>query len=329
MTENQTTHDPATKPFDWNEYLASYPEVGKYFEGHYRVVPLALPLRTEDMDGVHHGYEAMSQGEQSFVFDDNMLVKYPWSDGCDYVVRLERNGRDYLIREAILNEHPEFGHDWDASSEVEAGWVLADIDSLAGHGYFEWRGDDPEDGWLWHFPPKRVSHKIRRIGKQPGSIRPRIQRAMLAWFGEERFGPLRVPLRLGNRTDHYLSVSFGGFVPELVARLTQNKLQVTMVWQGKPLPCVASFEAVPLLTADGVYVCSQCGEFEFYRSREMLWCSRLFNPFFQWIQDELATAQWLVIDRSESAPSVRLATECPAPRRDVTVLPLRNDPPAQ
>jgi len=125
-------------------------------------------------------------------------------------------------------------------------------------------------------------------------VRPRIQRTFLDWLASnrERFA---VPIRITKRTDRHIEWWFVGVNPIVYGVLTWE-IGVGVEWEGETWDYLTFFEASPRRTAGG-YLCSMCipEARQVFASREVLWRDHLFEPFLEWVNDDLAKARWIGI----------------------------------
>ena len=131
----------------------------------------------------------------------------------------------------------------------------------------------------------------RHAKKQP---RKRFHREFWKWLLENE-PDLAYPLTFKRRTQEALFFSFEGLTPILEICIGHDigiyVLQNDEIWDA-----LLFFEGYPIKTTGG-YECTLClPEFkETYSSRETLWIQHVFEPFREWIQNDLRPAQWLML----------------------------------
>lgn len=128
--------------------------------------------------------------------------------------------------------------------------------------------------------------------------RPRIQRAFESWFKKNstRFA---VPILLTKITSRGIKLRFHNYPDCLSVWLSSNELAVHVDWQGEWWDMIIDLDVWPYHTRGG-YKCKCClvepGESAvIFPSREALWQDHLFDPFLEWVNEELAPARWLQI----------------------------------
>lgn len=142
--------------------------------------------------------------------------------------------------------------------------------------------------------------------------RPRIQRAFVRWFKENR-NRFEVPVRLVKITAKGVELRFQNYPDCLSVWLSRNdELGVFVTWQGKlwdtligPSGSVRRWSRSIRRDAprnwhedyrEG-YVCIFClHEFPnvmLFSSPEALWQDHIFDSFLEWVNEELAPARWL------------------------------------
>lgn len=134
--------------------------------------------------------------------------------------------------------------------------------------------------------------------------RPRIQRAFVCWFNENR-GRFNTSVRVGRVSARLVELHFPGYPACLSACLSPDELNVYVTWQGECWDLLSSLEASPFHTAQG-WKCRQCvienaDSARLFPSRESLWQDHLFEPFLRWVNEELAPARWLQVSRTQGA----------------------------
>lgn len=121
-------------------------------------------------------------------------------------------------------------------------------------------------------------------------FRRRWQKAFIQWYtaNEQRFA---IKLELLKLTDTRLAVGFSGVSRALTANVMCNEISVVVEWQGFLWDIIQDFETYPQRIPAG-YACSQCPEDvrPIFPTRKALWCAEVFEPFLEWVNQDLANA---------------------------------------
>jgi len=137
--------------------------------------------------------------------------------------------------------------------------------------------------------------------------RPRIQRAFLRWFQENR-RRFNVRIELSQITDKGVRLHFSGYPDILSVWLSRWDLSVCVDWQGESWDMLISLDAIPESSPTG-YRCMLCeNASSTWLTREALWQDHLFEPFLEWVNERLAPATWLRLYGTEGGSS--WATYC-------------------
>ena len=118
------------------------------------------------------------------------------------------------------------------------------------------------------------------------------------WFNVNR-SSFAVPIILREITADGVGLRFPNHPDCLSAWLSRNELNVHVKWQGQCWDTLVSLDGFIDHVPDG-YKCSLCvhehGEAaKLFSNREALWLDHLFDPFLNWVNEELAPARWLQI----------------------------------
>jgi len=131
----------------------------------------------------------------------------------------------------------------------------------------------------------------------PRSPRCRIplHNSFFQWYAvnENRFA---IKLHMLKHTGRCLEIGFGGINPILTAHLVKNEIAVIVESQGTYWDMILDLDARPKHVPGG-YMCGYCLE-EYRRtfpSLEALWYDHLFEPFLQWVNDDLAKSEEISI----------------------------------
>jgi hypothetical protein len=177
-------------------------------------------------------------------------------------------------------------------------------------------------------------------GREPRPTRQkprrRLHREFLRWLRLNR-ARFAIGIAPGKRTDKALEFCFVGINPAITGILSTRDVNVnvmfedadfddgnwdTLIWLfhgAKPVP--------------GGYICSQCKP-EYKRvfpDLVALWTDHLFEELLKWVNEDLAPANWLVLNDTvkafNSAWITPLHSDAPGPPDCVhTALPLRTQP---
>jgi hypothetical protein len=122
------------------------------------------------------------------------------------------------------------------------------------------------------------------------TVRPRIQRAFLAWLGESA-PRLKRRIILRRRTDEAIRFEFGVGAPYLHGWLNRREVVVAVNVEEMTWDLILNLEADPERTEGGV-ACSLCDDDKrrVFASREELWRDHLFERLLQWVNETLAPA---------------------------------------
>lgn len=113
------------------------------------------------------------------------------------------------------------------------------------------------------------------------------------------------------------------------ARLTDNRLDIAVIWQDVVWDLLRSFKVDPVRTDEG-YVCMKWEpeHRRLFGSLDALWRGHLFEPLLDWANIALAPARWLVLERrlDEGSTWARLDTAIlPNGAGDVQIVPVYQD----
>lgn len=116
-----------------------------------------------------------------------------------------------------------------------------------------------------------------------------IQQTFMTWL-ETAQARLAIPVSALRRTDRFIDLRFDGLSPAIRASLT-HEIAIAVEYRGQTWDFLAFFEAVPQQTSEG-YVCGLCLPTAkvLYTSPEDLWRQHMFEPFLEFVNGELATA---------------------------------------
>ena len=120
--------------------------------------------------------------------------------------------------------------------------------------------------------------------------RRRLHRAFLQWYSASR-GRFLIDLEVLKRTDGHIEIGFCKISRVLTATLSSNGLDVVIEWQGTCWDLLRCFDADPEPVPGGYVrgLCPADGR-PIFTSRDDLWRSEIFEPFLEWVNDELTKA---------------------------------------
>jgi hypothetical protein len=111
-----------------------------------------------------------------------------------------------------------------------------------------------------------------------------------------------IKLELLEHTGSGLHISFHGINRILTAHLSEHEITVSAVSRGTYWDTILDLDALPKRVPGG-YTCELCLEEHrcIFRSVEDLWRDHLFEPFLQWVNDDLAKAEVISISGTPDA----------------------------
>jgi hypothetical protein len=126
--------------------------------------------------------------------------------------------------------------------------------------------------------------------------RRKIQRAFSSWLDKnhDRFS---MKIRLGRRTDRFWEFSFVGINAAIQGALTTYEINVAAEYANDCRDLLLSLEAEPRQARGGGVFCDIClpEARRVFPDRPALWVNHLFEPFLDWVNDNLAKAKWLAL----------------------------------
>jgi hypothetical protein len=128
-----------------------------------------------------------------------------------------------------------------------------------------------------------------------------LQRAFSKWLEKNR-ARFAVEIKLGRRTDTALEFSFAGIDSAISGALTTWEINVTVTHEDECWDFLLSLDAEPKRVQSG-YICRLCppDSRPVFPNRPSLWTAELFEPFLEWVNEDLAKAKWLVLEGSKSS----------------------------
>ena len=137
-----------------------------------------------------------------------------------------------------------------------------------------------------HLPEARCKPWPRHL-----HCRRRMHKAFLKWHAENQ-ARFVVRLELLKRTDDCLDIGFRGISRVLSATVTDDEIIVAVNWDGICWDLLQDFETYPKRVPGG-YVCRECPANirPVFPSRSGLWRAEVFEPFLQWVNQDLARAE--------------------------------------
>jgi hypothetical protein len=120
--------------------------------------------------------------------------------------------------------------------------------------------------------------------------RRRTHKAFLRWYSENE-PKFAIKLELLRRTDTDLDIGFCRIDRIVTASLVDDEIIIAVMWEGECWDMLRDFETYPKRVRDG-YVCDECPEKHrlVFPSRDGLWRTEVFDPFLEWVNDDLVNA---------------------------------------
>lgn len=139
--------------------------------------------------------------------------------------------------------------------------------------------------------------------------RPRIQRAFVRWFRENR-SRFAIPVRMTKITAAGILRTLPDHPDCVSAWLSRFELFVRADWNGVWWDRLIDLDTWPQPVPSG-YRCTSCMDFvRNWPTREALWQEHLFDPFLLWVNEELAhSSQVLLYGRPGEITWARLGHE--------------------
>lgn len=135
-------------------------------------------------------------------------------------------------------------------------------------------------------------------------VRPRIQRAFIAWYQAHK-KEWRRPLSLLSRKDDEMSFTLQGLNPNLCIYLHDWKFGnyrdarefgISVNWQGQCWDVLMSYMILPARSHHGYYHrFTLPDDRQIYSSRETLWAAEMFEPLMNWLNNRFFSVKWLVL----------------------------------
>ncbi len=168
---------------------------------------------------------------------------------------------------------------------------------------------------------------MKFINRKPP--RGMFQREFIKWLAETEHS-FSFPLRIIRRTERGIEMKLLGVNSAIWISLRSTEINVGVTWQGKFLDFLVSNDCVaPQHTSSG-YICKYCEneERKTYSSRENLWRDHLFEPFLDWVNNELANAEFIGIYGSieSGATWAKLVQELRPQEGGMALIPIRTNP---
>lgn len=132
----------------------------------------------------------------------------------------------------------------------------------------------------------------RRLPK----VRRKLHRAFFAWLVTKPACSSLSAILIKERQDDFVSFTLQGLNPALSFGLSKWELGVHVQWQGIHWDSLIFFESIPQAKS-GSYVCALC-EAEYqkhYPNKTALWVDHDFEPFLEWINNQLISTRWLAL----------------------------------
>ena len=140
--------------------------------------------------------------------------------------------------------------------------------------------------------------------------RRRLHRTFVRWLKANR-SRFAIPLRILRRTDEVLRFSFDNVTSLITGRLSTWDLSIYVHFNNTDWDLIFDAYQKPRPVPGG-YICGLClpGFQKVFPSREAVWTDHLCEGLLAWVNDELAIANWLVLEgKPGHVTSARLASE--------------------
>lgn len=160
-----------------------------------------------------------------------------------------------------------------------------------------------------HMQMGRLRHAKLRI--RQGRTSP-VECYFREWLASARHR-LLVPLQIVGRTGSTLNLRFVGINPHLFIYLHAWELGVAVVHHQKCRDLIFAIETYSQRRPRG-YVCRFCRRGgicapKIYSTQASLWRAHTFEPFLNWVNDELAPAKWLCLFSTSGMTSASLLVD--------------------
>ena len=124
--------------------------------------------------------------------------------------------------------------------------------------------------------------------------RPRIQRAFLSWFRENR-SRFIVPIQITKVSHKGIGLKFPDHPDCLLVWLSRFGLNVHVQWQGIWWDMLISLDSCPHPGPGGYRCPLTIDSVEIWPTREDLWRAQLFEMFLSWANDKFARSDSLAL----------------------------------
>jgi hypothetical protein len=149
-------------------------------------------------------------------------------------------------------------------------------------------------------------------------------RAFVDWLSDAS-PRLAIPLRVDKKDSESIEASFVGINTAVGVFIEYGEtdafveLGVFVDWEGCNWDMILNLDCEPVRRADG-YVCDLCPpeDQKEFPNREALWRDHLFEPFLEWVNEDLATADVIYLWSSpgKGMTSARLLRSSAIPEVD-------------
>ena len=145
--------------------------------------------------------------------------------------------------------------------------------------------------------------------KRPHAASSPIHLCFLNWIGSSK-SRLQIQIEPRDCRRRFLEFGFKGITPALKALLDDENLLVSVDRRGECWDLIYASE-ISVRRHDGMYECGECtpDQRTRYDTPEALWIDHLFEPFLQWINEELSQAASLALYGSDGFRDARLVPQ--------------------
>jgi hypothetical protein len=154
-----------------------------------------------------------------------------------------------------------------------------------------------------------------------------IQNAFDEWHNANKLA-LSVPIFIYFKDKQYYKMQFCGITKcidvILFCNNTQYELCVSVNYKSFYWDLLAVFEAMPIKIKNN-YICQLCIENkrQSFGSLNELLQDHLFTPFLNWVNNELATSKWLILEDLSSCTSAYISTHRPREKNCQTIINIK------
>lgn len=147
---------------------------------------------------------------------------------------------------------------------------------------------------------------------------PKMRHLFLKWLDMNRHR-FAIPITVAKRTKGCVDIAFTGINPVISAHVREQgqdcSLSVFVSRKGDPHDCLDIILDLECMAAktDGGYICSECEieKWKKFADLKSLLEDHLFEPFLNWVNNELATAQYIGLWEQGGSSAAKLIKPTP------------------